>query len=999
MKKLLSGFLLLLFPIFSFAESALSFAPPTTDVSVIFLGNIFGMVDGVLSGTGSQMMGNIFGVFNAAVLALGGIVIIYTLLVSTINTANEGEMLGKKWSSVWVPVRATLGLALLIPKASGYCLMQIFVMWVVVQGVGAADKVWNAALNYLNRGGVIIQQQINPIGDFKGGGSSIVGGAANILYGQVCMLGLQRVLAYVREGYVNSKEEGAEPCAHPIREDMRAFCNTPVPDFISSVNAVAFQNKHATPLVITPGETKKEIKGAIAEQLLTLPMPNFDSPPYSVLNGICGTITWYPVETPRAGNINNPNMNQADLKTVQFSRAIGIQQMYSILATVAHMMVNNDPQLTNPNASTTNYAYPTSPFAIDQYGLPYTITGTVCPDNQTFGTSTANCVSWGPDKTSDTAPLFSGTELLNSVAAYNAIMLPTITLLRELRNTSTREAAAQQRAFLISASSQGWMLAGSYFFQLSGLNALNTSTTTSTSGDTTSTEQTIDVASGLENSDAPKDLTAAFGDNDCQPHASSRGAETLCRWLRNDKTKLYLILSLMNGSTNGSTAMVNPPDIPSSSISPTLTLSPEVGAGSSTVYGYVNNALMVIPVGQVGMAPPEFTMNIKPAFPAIKEPNFPNLLGNTSCEAASFWQQSYCLVQSFVLAFFNDIFLPLFKFFFEMVSGIINTIIMAFLFLPLVGIAEIFKYCLKFVEQPDVNPIVALANMGVQYINFASDLWIFLTGLAVATFFLGPFGLVIMIIVGMALPLLLAWFGIMILIGFTTAYFIPFFPYMIFTFGSIAWLMAVIEAMVAAPIVALGITHPEGEGPFGKGEHAVLLLTNVFLRPALMIIGYISGIMLSYVSVWVINAGFSNVLEFLQGPSTGKVIQTGFSTTQNPTDQNQGVGEGYASWAGIYAYFFSILIYTTMYMTVVQKSFTMIVMLPDKVLRWIGGQAENIGQEVTQWTEDSKSKVGEAGKETNKAQGQMDQKFGGYAQKLVQKATPESGSGPDVGAS
>ncbi len=50
-------------------------------------------------------------------------------------------------------IRSTLGLALLIPKASGYCLMQIFVMWVVVQGVGAADKIWEAALGYLNRGG------------------------------------------------------------------------------------------------------------------------------------------------------------------------------------------------------------------------------------------------------------------------------------------------------------------------------------------------------------------------------------------------------------------------------------------------------------------------------------------------------------------------------------------------------------------------------------------------------------------------------------------------------------------------------------------------------------------------------------------------------------------------------------------------------------------------------------------------------------------------------
>src|SRR3990167_10288652 len=136
--KLLTSLLFACFPVLALAAdglSSLNFAPPVGDYSVVFLGNIFGIVDGVLHGTCSQIMGNIFGVFNAAVLALGGIVIMYTLLVATLNTAHEGEVLGSQWSSIWIPMRSTLGLALLIPKASGYCMMQIFIMWVIVQGV------------------------------------------------------------------------------------------------------------------------------------------------------------------------------------------------------------------------------------------------------------------------------------------------------------------------------------------------------------------------------------------------------------------------------------------------------------------------------------------------------------------------------------------------------------------------------------------------------------------------------------------------------------------------------------------------------------------------------------------------------------------------------------------------------------------------------------------------------------------------------------------------
>ena len=75
-KKLLTSLLFLCFPLLAFADNSgsLSFAPPPGDFSVVFLGNIFGIVDGVLHGTGSQIMGAMFGVCmttsNALALAL-----------------------------------------------------------------------------------------------------------------------------------------------------------------------------------------------------------------------------------------------------------------------------------------------------------------------------------------------------------------------------------------------------------------------------------------------------------------------------------------------------------------------------------------------------------------------------------------------------------------------------------------------------------------------------------------------------------------------------------------------------------------------------------------------------------------------------------------------------------------------------------------------------------------------------------------------------------------
>ena len=70
---------------------------------------------------------------------------------------------------------------------------------------------------------------------------------------------------------------------------------------------------------------------------------------------------------------------------------------------------------------------------------------------------------------------------------------------------------------------------------------------------------------------------------------------------------------------------------------------------------------------------------------------------------------------------------------------------------------------------------------------------------------------------------------------------------------------------------------------------------------------------------------------------------------------------GYHSWAGTFGYFFAVITYTVMYLIAVQKSFSLIASLPDKVLRWIGGQAENIGTEAAGWGEEVKGKIEKTG--------------------------------------
>lgn len=128
------------------------------DKSIYFLGQIFGNVGVALSGTGPTLLANIFKVFNTALLVVGALIVTYTTVVGVMATAQEGEFLGKKWHALWVPLRTLMGIAALFPTKAGYCAIQVVVMWCIVQGIGAADMVWKAAVVYLGKGGSLSPQ-------------------------------------------------------------------------------------------------------------------------------------------------------------------------------------------------------------------------------------------------------------------------------------------------------------------------------------------------------------------------------------------------------------------------------------------------------------------------------------------------------------------------------------------------------------------------------------------------------------------------------------------------------------------------------------------------------------------------------------------------------------------------------------------------------------------------------------------------------------------------
>lgn len=123
----------------------LAFAIDLTPVASDYLVNgpmkmVFG--DGDLSA--SSPLSAVSGVFLAAALMVGGIIALYSMLGGIAMTAHDGELLGKKWSSLWLPVKTSLGTAMLLPVNGGWCLVQMIVFKLAICGIGIADGTWTA---------------------------------------------------------------------------------------------------------------------------------------------------------------------------------------------------------------------------------------------------------------------------------------------------------------------------------------------------------------------------------------------------------------------------------------------------------------------------------------------------------------------------------------------------------------------------------------------------------------------------------------------------------------------------------------------------------------------------------------------------------------------------------------------------------------------------------------------------------------------------------------
>jgi conjugal transfer/type IV secretion protein DotA/TraY len=185
-----------------------------------------------------------------------------------------------------------------------------------------------------------------------------------------------------------------------------------------------------------------------------------------------------------------------------------------------------------------------------------------------------------------------------------------------------------------------------------------------------------------------------------------------------------------------------------------------------------------------------------------------------------------------------------------------------------------------------------------------------------------------------------------LMIGFILYYVVPFLPFIYFFFAVGGWIKGLFEAMVGVPLWALAHIRIDGQGFSGDAAlGGYFLILEVFLRPILIIFGFIGGITILSAQVRVLNDIWSLVTSNLAGFDETCTDAAGTTTTTDCTSiSDASTGSWRYMRQGVDTLFFTI-IYTIIVYMLALSSFKLVNLIPNFILRWMGAQVSTFGEQ------------------------------------------------------
>ncbi|AOU98315.1 hypothetical protein BI364_10390 [Acidihalobacter yilgarnensis] len=124
------------------------------DASTSLLGQLFDLklFHAAIAGGASapSALGTMFGALNGFALIATGLVLLYMYSVAIMQTAHEGEPLGKRYSTLWAPLRSVAATVFVspFPGLGGFSVLQAIVLSMVAVSINGANILYKAELGF-----------------------------------------------------------------------------------------------------------------------------------------------------------------------------------------------------------------------------------------------------------------------------------------------------------------------------------------------------------------------------------------------------------------------------------------------------------------------------------------------------------------------------------------------------------------------------------------------------------------------------------------------------------------------------------------------------------------------------------------------------------------------------------------------------------------------------------------------------------------------------------
>lgn len=166
-------------------------------------------------------------------------------------------------------------------------------------------------------------------------------------------------------------------------------------------------------------------------------------------------------------------------------------------------------------------------------------------------------------------------------------------------------------------------------------------------------------------------------------------------------------------------------------------------------------------------------------------------------------------------------------------------------------------------------------------------------------------------------------------LGFVLYYVVPILPFLYFFFAFGGWIKSVFEAVVAMPLWALAHIKIDGEGlPGPWATNGYFLLLEIFLRPILIIFGFLASITLYQALVDALSDLYNLIIMNAFGFDIEADLYTTVpvTPTQNSTD----------FWRSPIDEFFFTALYTIIVYMLGLCCFKLVDQIPNNIMRWMG---------------------------------------------------------------